>query len=284
MCLKILDDCSLPGSAERVNEDAFGSEGAFAWVIDGATGIGDFECLDAGSDAAWLSATASVLLAERIAGGGGDLRALLAATMADLAARFAGETVRPPVARHQRPTAAILLARFDDNGIDVIELGDCAMVARGGDGRVASVGAGRAGRVAEQAAAKRMRDHGATLGHPEVRRRMQAGRDRHNTPDGYWIFGLDPEAAEHARCHRLELAAPQTALLATDGFASLFEDYGRYDGPAALAAAERSGLATLGDELRAIERVEDPDCLRYPRFKVSDDATALLVRNEKLAT
>jgi hypothetical protein len=33
----------------------------------------------------------------------------------------------------------------------------------------------------------------------------------------------------------------------------------------------------LADELRSIE-LEDAACLRFPRFKVSDDATAIWVR------
>lgn len=278
--MTLLDRWSQPGNPERVNEDAFGTAENFAWVIDGATGVGAFECLDVPSDAAWLSSTASAILAERIAAGTRDLTALLAETIDLLAQRFDEAVVRPPEARHQRPTAAILIARFDADGIAAIELGDCLLVARGGDGQFGSIGVGRPGREAEQAAAKQMHDHGATLDHPEVRRRMREGRDRHNTPDGYWIFGLDPEAVDHARTHRLDLAAPQTVLLATDGFAALFEDYGRYSPEAALEAATSRGLAALGEELRTVERDEDPSCRRYPRFKVSDDATALLVRKE----
>ncbi|MDQ0315833.1 protein phosphatase 2C domain-containing protein [Amorphus orientalis] len=273
----ILDACSRGGIPDRLNEDAFGAAGRFAWVIDGATGVGDVECLDGPSDAAWLSSTASAVIAERIAAGTDDLPVLLDATIRELADRFDREAVRRPKARHQRPTGAILLARFDDAGIDVIELGDCVLLARGESGAFASVGLERAGREMEQAAARRMREAGATVAHPEVRRRMQESRDRHNTDEGYWIFGLDPEAAQHARRHRLDLPAPSVALLATDGFASLFEDYGRYPPREALDLAVRDGLAPLCDELRRIERDEDPDCLRYPRFKQSDDATALLV-------
>ncbi len=38
------------------------------------------------------------------------------------------------------------------------------------------------------------------------------------------------------------------------------------------------GLAGLLQELRHIEREVDPDGTRFPRFKRSDDATALLVK------
>lgn len=277
----VVDTCSLPGSPKRPNEDAFGTTGPFAWVIDGATGLGDFECLDGPSDAAWLAATASAILAARIEAGETGLVALLDGTIDDLARRFEREQVRPPEGRHQRPTASILIARFDAHGIDVAELGDCCLFAQAGGGDVLTIGSDRAGRAAERDAARRMIAHRATLETPEVRRLMREGRARHNTPGGYWVLGLDREAAAHARLRRLDIGAPVQVLLATDGFAALVEDYRLYDAPGLLAAAASGGLAALADELRALEQVEDPDCLSFPRFKPSDDATALLVRADR---
>ena len=47
--------------------------------------------------------------------------------------------------------------------------------------------------------------------------------------------------------------------------------------PRLISAAETKGLAALGEELRAIEE-GDPEGRRFPRFKKSDDATALLLK------
>jgi hypothetical protein len=43
-----------------------------------------------------------------------------------------------------------------------------------------------------------------------------------------------------------------------------------------MMAAKEKGLAALGQELRAIED-EDSGAEKFPRFKKSDDATALLL-------
>lgn len=280
MKLQLVDQLTLPGSPARPNEDACGTAGAFAWVIDGATGLGDFECLGGPSDAAWLAATASASLAVRIAGGDTDLIGLLEGTIDDVSVRFERALVREPEGRYQRPTASILIARFDAGGIEVAELGDCCLFARADGGAVLTIGSDRAGRAAERDAARRMIAHRATLETPEVRRLMREARSRYNTPDGQWVFGLDREAAAHARLQRLDIEAPVRALLATDGFAALVEDYRLYDAPGLLEAAGEEGLAALADELRMLEQVEDPDGLSFPRFKQSDDATALLVRGE----
>ncbi len=63
----------------------------------------------------------------------------------------------------------------------------------------------------------------------------------------------------------------------SDGFLALATDYGRYDAEGLLAAARNGGLKPLLQELREIE-AEDPQGRRFPRFKQSDDATAVLVQ------
>jgi hypothetical protein len=64
--------------------------------------------------------------------------------------------------------------------------------------------------------------------------------------------------------------------MASDGFFALVSDYGRYSVDELMSAAQERGLAALGKELRAIEAA-DPKGLSFPRFKSSDDATALLL-------
>ena len=42
------------------------------------------------------------------------------------------------------------------------------------------------------------------------------------------------------------------------------------------ASSRLRATAALLDELRDLERVRDPDGRTYPRYKISDDATAVL--------
>ncbi|MCC0030081.1 MAG: hypothetical protein H6891_07430 [Brucellaceae bacterium] len=66
----------------------------------------------------------------------------------------------------------------------------------------------------------------------------------------------------------------------SDGFAALWQSYGRYDAAGFVEAALARSLDALVEELRHTETVEDPDGFTHPRFKVSDDATAVLCRVE----
>jgi hypothetical protein len=105
-------------------------------------------------------------------------------------------------------------------------------------------------------------------------RRMRAEL---NQPGSRWTFGLDPACAVHARAWEFVLRRPAHILLMTDGFSALTDRYKAYDACGLVRAALEKGLQELGRELRAIEN-GDAASARHPRFKKSDDATALLMR------
>jgi len=117
----------------------------------------------------------------------------------------------------------------------------------------------------------------AGINRPEFLTALRAARNTVNTDKGGWLFGPNKAAAEHAR-HAHIAAPPGTLiLLASDGFLALASDYRLYDAASLMAAAQAKGLDSLGKELRALED-SDPEGRKFPRFKKSDDATALLLR------
>jgi hypothetical protein len=75
----------------------------------------------------------------------------------------------------------------------------------------------------------------------------------------------------------MKLTPGAVLLLCSDGFLALASDYGVYSADSLMAAAREKGLKALGEELRAIE-AGDIGGDRFPRFKKSDDATALLLK------
>lgn len=275
---RLVDAFTAPGSPERANEDAFGHAEDVVWVIDGATGLGDAPLTDAPTDATWLARAADEAFAARVRAGEREPFALMNAAAADVAERFRRERLRAPEHRYEIPTAAVLIARFGADAIEVAELGDTRLYVLGEDGALADVGGVEVGRDLERENAARLVKPGDTIRTPEVLAHLRSVRDLANTEGGYWVFAADPEPACRARRHRVPLGAGRArALLLTDGLDAIVANYGRLD-PAglALAAAER-GIARVVDEIRRIEREEDPDRIAYPRFKRSDDATGVLV-------
>lgn len=268
MTLAVVAAVSDPGSPGRANEDAWGTAGPFAWVIDGATGLGDERLLPGPSDAAWLAAALGAALADAAAAAP-DPAALLHAAAVAVEARFVAERRRGPREQYEMPTAAVLVCRADGDELDIAELGDCAALVRAA-GHVARPGGTPAGRATERGAAARLGAIGRT---PEVMAYLRSVRNQANAPGGYAVFAPDAGCAVRARRHRI--AGADAALLMTDGYLAAAADYGLYDAAALFDAAAADIGAPLA-RLRAVE-MDDPDCRRFPRFKPSDDATAVFL-------
>jgi hypothetical protein len=107
---------------------------------------------------------------------------------------------------------------------------------------------------------------------------LRASRARQNSQDGVWTLGIHPEAADHIRIELPGTTLPAMGLLCSDGFAESVDNYALHTAAALLERAERHGLQSLLAEIRRIERNIDPKGLQFPRYKRSDDASAILVQ------
>jgi hypothetical protein len=265
-----------------VNEDLVHVGDGIAWVLDGATGLRDerlFEPL--GSDAAFFVHLIDEELRRR-ADTPAPLPRLVEAALAAVSGRLSPSLERLGD-RAQIPTAAIALARLAESRLDLFVLGDCRIVAYHPQGLLLDLLDWRH-RAFDEVALRRikeLRDQG--MGPAESRAAIQdllvAHRRSTNQPGGYWILGNDPEAARHGISLTLENPPGDLRLLLmTDGFFSLL-DYGLFQSSRSLIDfIEENGLDRALQLLRA-EEDADPDCLRHPRFKRSDDATAAYLRS-----
>ncbi|MES1197551.1 MAG: hypothetical protein ABUL55_02890 [Pseudomonadota bacterium] len=286
--LTFIEHISLAGDRAKQNDDACGAQGACAWVIDGATDLHDTPTTDYASDAQWLATQLNSTLFEALnqydllGADEADIRQEIARASAQVSEEYREVYAPPPdEPRWRSPTAALLIvSELDKSGIVGVDLGDCRCFALDASGAAfASGGQGRppdreAAMAAE--AAKRV-GSGPLLRDAQTLDVLRAQRATHNTAGSYWVFGLQPECADHARAWTLELQRPAHLLLCTDGFSALVDRYAAYDAGGLVRAALERGLQDLGRELRAIE-ADDHGGARHPRWKRSDDATALLLR------
>jgi len=286
MAIEIVERMSAPG--DGVNEDRAGaahftSGASTAWVIDGATGLADREGVAAGpTDAAWLAARLSALLAENDPGAGpgaDDARAYFARLLARLAADYqAAVPGWRDLPAWALPSAAATWLRVRGGTLELAWQGDCVALVETPDG-VVIAGADEA-RAWEDDINAAVRARLAALATApssvmaEMLDELRRRRARLNQPDGYWMIGVDPRAAAHMDVRSVALGAPTRVLLVSDGLWRLVDHFHVYDAPGLLAAAFEVGLARLLERLRALE-ADDPDCRRVPRVKPRDDATGL---------
>jgi hypothetical protein len=277
--LEVLDSVSIPGNPEKPNDDAFAHIDGAAVVMDGATGLGD-QLMPGKSDAAWLAAFGARRLMA-YARDGASPREAVAAALFDAQTSFEALRKRPPADTWEMPFASMMLVAENAQGVEALWFGDCAALVKRGDAPVEIVGdalekrRNEARRVAELA-----ERHGlspaAGVNRPEYLGALRKARNSVNT-DGHWAFGPDVCAADHVAGQKLDAPKGTLVLLCSDGFLALASDYNAYDADGLVAAARSKGLKALCAELRAIER-DDAEGRKFPRFKTSDDTTALLLR------
>ena len=274
----VLDSLSLPGDAAKANEDAFGHDARAAVVMDGATPLGD-GVMPGPSDAAWIAQFGARRLLAHLRDGEGARKALRGA-LADAQKSFEALRRQPPEEMWQTPCASMMLAVAGEAGIEFLSFGDCAALVQPEGGAVSVIGETFDKRAAEAQRAKAIAKEknlspAAGLSRPEFIDKLREGRNRINSGN-HWLFSPDAKAASHAARRQMKVLPGTRLLLASDGFLALASDYGAYGADTLMQAAMGKGLKALGEELRAIE-AGDAGGDKFPRFKKSDDATALLL-------
>jgi hypothetical protein len=239
-----------------------------AIVLDGATGPARTD-----QSGGWLADTLGTRLRRTITDHPDvDLAEALASAIASVADEHKLE-------RGNAPSTTVSIARWNDDAVDILVLGDSPIIGITHDRRILQA---RDDRLSNVAVAERTALHETTSGSPEeVRvtawaRLVNAQRQYRNRPGGYWIAEACPDAAHNAiraRWHARDL----TCILAmTDGVSNGVDRYGiPSDWPTAsrLARVDPSHLVDLVHKAEA----GDPDRQRWPRSKRHDDKAIVVV-------
>jgi hypothetical protein len=277
----VLDRISWPGSPDRPNEDACGAAGNWAWVIDTSIFPGTPSFMHPRSDAAWLAGFGNERFTA-LAPGAEDGPGLVRRVMQDCREAFLAAAPDDRQDPLTWPVGALTIVRGREDRLDVWTFADTAAYVRHPAGAVSTVGEAPDMRRRESAqAAELLREAGCTpkemLQAPAVLAWLSERRERQKRGGGIPLFGLEPGAADGLRHDSVALPAGSAVLLASDGFSALVELYGHMDARELVEAALASGLEPLAKAARRIETVVDPAGRLFPRFKESDDATALLL-------
>lgn len=261
MHFDLIQSISLAGSTATPNDDRYGATPQRAWMIDGSTDLGPPGLMGSQPGAAWLAATASRAFAAAETGTLGDT---LDEVYARTAAAYAAERVRDPVDAWELPSAAFLAIALIDGALDLAWLADCVCLILRGE-VVTRLGPQPSADETEQA-----RVHATGPERPLEMLRAERMRPERR------ILGIDPTHRAHVEHLRVPVEPGDEVLLMTDGMGALVDDYG-IPLDSFIAMLRTEGLPALAAHLRAIETA-DGTRTRYPRFKGSDDATALWLR------
>jgi serine/threonine protein phosphatase PrpC len=271
MHLDLIQSLSIAGDSSKANDDRAGAGHAHAWVIDGATDLGEPGLLGNRGGAAWIAAEADRAFAA--APEDGSIEQTCRTVFESVAAAFAEQRTRTPES-WELPSASFLAVAIAGNVIDCAWLGDCAaLLIR--DGQATRIGPQRDIRDDETDLARSVAHHG--LG--SVKRAapvLDVLRTARSRPDRL-VLGVDPAGAEHIYYSSQPCVAGDELLLMSDGFAAVTDLYRLIEQTALPDLLAEGGLSGIAAQLRAAE-AEDAECMRWPRFKQGDDATAIWLR------
>lgn len=106
--------------------------------------------------------------------------------------------------------------------------------------------------------------------------KLRAQRLRRNLPDGYGVLAAEQSCVAMVHVDRRPARDVRRVLLASDGYYRLVDHYGARNDAELVRETDRQGADALLKQLRAIEAADSLGTA-YPRLKMRDDATALLI-------
>jgi hypothetical protein len=275
-------------AGSKINEDAYGlwpsaEAPRAAWMLDGVTGINDRALLPGPSDAAWFVAQVQqalpALLSDRPTM---PITDLISALARELERRQSASWLDARGADgRETPAASFALVRLLGDEIEIARLGDCLVLLESSDGTVTAMEHPVLTQI-EVETKRAVLDLRATgITDPQnIRNRMmpklRAQRLRRNLPDGYGVLAAEQSCVAMMHVDRRPARDLRRVLLASDGYYRLVDHYGARNDAELVRETDGQGADTLLKQLRAIEAA-DPLGTAYPRLKMRDDATALLI-------
>ncbi|MER7279797.1 hypothetical protein ABT369_35695 [Dactylosporangium sp. NPDC000244] len=263
---------SVPGSPLKSNEDIVGATPHVALVLDGLTSPADLGtgCIHGTS---WFVARLSAALIEQSTRcPDTPLTECAAAALARVAESHADSC---DLAHTGTPSSSIAMLRENETTFEYFSLADSVILLDGPDG-IRKISDRRADDYAQTEHKETLRYQIGTPEHGQaVSRLVSAQRPHRNTPGGYWVAGSSPDVAYHALTGTIDRAHLGRAALLSDGASCLVEDYHLSDWAGLLDVLDTRGPSHLIQQIREAEG-SDPDGKRWPRYKASDDATAVL--------
>jgi hypothetical protein len=265
---KSVDSVDIPGRV--CSEDRFGTTGALAWILDGASSVSSGQQVtDAPTDAVWIVDHLDREL-RALSDRSEPLKELVALALGRVAAQADEEWTGTP---DVPPSAALGVVRHAGDHTEYLVLADVSVILRAEAGaqwfidRRVDVHNKDAREVMEQA----LLDTEITFEQVSERTRPHLAKPRlskMNRADGYWVASIDQAAAGHALTGTVDGA--DDVVLASDGFMRALDLFELVSRPDELFTCD---FPELAERIRAVERA-DADIRRFPRWSVSDDICA----------
>lgn len=272
MPFEILQTVSLNGSSQASNEDMFGMRSSRAWIVDGATDLSEPGLINSQTGASWISAVINegLMICPR-----DGVHATCRWLFDYIEKRFARDRDRDTYDKWELPSAAFTLVEVRNNIIEIAWSADCSALLFSENSF--SWLTPRPDSLTETRAAKNLgKGVGALRERPT---RVISDRRANRQASDYRSLTPNPITSHQSTSYKTTTFSPDCnmLLLMTDGFSSAIDKYQIYGERELINTLTRGSVAKVVMDIREIE-ADDAACVKYPRFKVSDDASAMLLK------
>jgi serine/threonine protein phosphatase PrpC len=178
---------------------------------------------------------------------------------------------------------ALAAVKITENGIEYIQTGDCMILAVYQNGEVRPLTRLQVEHLEEAAIEKwkqcileGLKTKAEIM--PHVKEQLIANRQQSNTVNGYGVLNGEPEASDYFEYGKINKVGLSRLIMLTDGLflpAETVPDGIPYWNRVAASILEK-GLDQYTKDLIALEE-SDPECIKYPRFKKSDDKAGIVI-------
>jgi hypothetical protein len=259
---------TMPGDPARPNEDFAGVLGNCAILLDGSGAPGDMPTGCVHGVPWFVRQLGARALAAMATGRAGEpLDGILATAISDVA-ELHRDTCDLDVPG--TPSSVVVMARTDEQALDYLVLGDCALIIETESGGIEVVTDRRMDEVAPPEFQAVLKLPIGTPEHQAARiafvRRQQPMR---NKPGGYPVASTDPGAAAKAITGSVPAGDVRRAAMASDGV-TRFAEFGLGTWADLLSTLSASGPGALFGRIREAENT-DPVGRMWPRAKKHDD-------------
>ncbi len=275
---------AISASGGSVNEDIFGENKNYAWVLDGVTGHREEPKTPAKSDGKWYVEQMDKAFRKLSRENYSNLSSFTHDSLELVRDQYRTVANEEPTGNSDMPAAAgVLLRRVHNETVpDQIEyliLGDCTLLIEKNFTVVPVTDKRVAPKEQEQIEAMQRAFADGAEDVWEARKQVEdiflRNKNNMNSPESYWMFGLDPSAVDMAFTGKFDISEGVKLHLMTDGFSCLVDTYKIYvSWEEALNRIKSNSHKTVLEEIREIEE-SDSMLQQYPRTKPSDDATML---------
>lgn len=269
---------AITNTYKQHNEDAYGHDHNFAWVIDGALPLDKTNVSPWTNDVTWVGHWWTQYLNQHLNNLTDSVPAHLEKGINQLNEAFSVFSPIEALSKLDRASFSIGITRIQDQMLECFVLGDIEIAVKFKDGHYKIITDYSLEDLDREvinmiANSKDRSDkivfNGYTQEELDLLRR---NRMRMNSDGGYHILEHEPKAIQHGIYKHLPLESVDAILLMSDGFSAIHNKYEYYSLEGLFEVVDSKGV---DDIIHTLRRLELEDFHTYNRLRKHDDATGV---------